>query len=90
VDPADIPGLIAVDLAAVTAIEGPATLAFDADGRLVGLSILARKTDLARADFTIATTFTFAYPLLAPGLPEPEPAYVEPKPDPDASEEDPS
>jgi hypothetical protein len=90
VDPADIPGLIAVDLSAVTAIEGPATLAFDADGRLVGLSILARKTDLARADFTIATTFTFAYPLLAPGLPEPEPAYVEPKPDPDASEEDPS
>jgi hypothetical protein len=89
-DPADIPGLIAVDLAAVTAIEAPASLAFDAEGRLVGLSILARKTDLARADFTIATTFTFAYPLLAPALPEPEPRYVEPPTDPDATEEDPS
>jgi hypothetical protein len=89
-DAADIPGLIAVDLAEVTAIDGPATLAFDAEGRLVGLEVTARKTDLERADFTIATTFTFAYPLLAPGLPEPEPRYVEPKPDPDATEEDPS
>ncbi len=80
---ADAPGIIAVDLAAATELRGPARLAFDASGRLIGLTIVARNTNLQTFDLVIETVITLAYPADPPPLPEPLPAYVAPAPDPD-------
>lgn len=80
---ADIPGIIAVDLAVATEITTPAKLAFDEAGRLVSLTILARNTLLDIHDLLVETVITFRYPTEAPELPKPEPAWVDPTPAPD-------
>ena len=74
------PGIIAVDLADATELLGPADLAFDAAGRLVGLRVLARNTHLDAHDLLIETVITLAYPATPPELPRPDPRYVEPSP----------
>lgn len=75
---ADVPGIIAVDLADATELIGPAKLAFDDDGRLVGLRILARNTHLDRYDLMVETVITFGYPDTAPELPKPGAEWVPP------------
>jgi hypothetical protein len=79
---ADIPGVIAVDLADATELTEPVALRFDDTGRLVGLTVLARNTRLTDADLLVDTVISLAYPASAPSLPEPEPRWVEPSPDP--------
>jgi hypothetical protein len=83
---ADIPGIIAVDLAEATEITTPARFAFDDTGRLVTLTILARNTLLEDHDLLVETVITFRYPTEAPDLLLPEPAYVEPTSAPDDEE----
>ncbi len=80
---ADVPALIAPDLAEMTELRGPARLAFDESGRLIGLTIIARNTHLETWDLIVETVITFAYPADLPPLPEPRPTYVEPTPAPD-------
>ena len=77
---ADIPGVIAVDLAAFTELMAPVEFAFDDAGRLVELTVVARNTKLEGDDLVVTTVMTFDYPLLAPGLPEPKPVWVPPPP----------
>jgi hypothetical protein len=77
---ADIPGIIAVDLAEATEITTPAKFAFDDAGRLVTITILARNTLLEVHDLLVETVITFRYPTDPPDLPKPEPTYVEPAP----------
>ncbi len=81
---ADVPGIIAVDLATVTAIDDPVDLAFDDAGRLIGLRIVARNTNLDAYDLLVETVIIFAYPERAPPLPAPEPVYVAPTPEPES------
>lgn len=81
---ADMPGIVAVDLADATELREPAELAFDDRGRLIGLRILARNTHLDRYDLLVETIITFGYPDSAPELPKPEPRWVEPTPEPEA------
>lgn len=78
--PATVPGIIAADLAAATELLGPARLAFDEAGRLIGLTVLARNTNLGIHDLVVETHITFRYPGTRPELPKPEPAYVAPTP----------
>jgi hypothetical protein len=82
-----LPGIIAVDLADATELLGPARLGFDGTGRLVSLTISARNTNLEIHDLVIDTLITIRYPDRAAELPRPEPAYVEPTPDPDGETE---
>lgn len=77
---ADMPGIIAVDLAPATELRGPAELAFDDAGRLVGLRVVARNTHLDRHDMLIDTVITFAYPGAAPALPDAQPVWTPPSP----------
>ncbi len=84
---ADAPGIIAVDLVNSTELRGPATFAFDGDGRLVSLTLVARNTRLADYDLLVDTVITFAYPGSPPPLPEPTPVYVAPAPDQDGEGE---
>lgn len=84
---ADLPGIIAVDLAEATEFIEPVTLAFDADGRLIGLRAIARNVHYQAHDLVITTVITFAYPDRSPGLPGPEPAYVAPSVIPDETGE---
>lgn len=74
--PTDLPGVIAADAAALTDIVAPATYRFDAHGRLVGLTVIARNTAMGRAHLIVETSYAFAYPDRAPDLPRPEPADV--------------
>jgi hypothetical protein len=83
---ADLPGIIAVDLAEATELIEPVSLAFDDDGRLIGLKAVARNVHYQAHDLVITTVITFEYPDRAPALPGPEPAYVEPSPAPDSDE----
>lgn len=83
---ADLPGIIAVDLAEATELIEPVDLAFDADGRLIGLKAVARNIHVEEYDLVISTVITFAYPDQVPELPKPEPAYVAPSPAPDSDE----
>lgn len=77
---ADLPGIIAVDLAEATELTDPAELAFDDSGRLVGLRVTARNTYVDDHDLLVDTVITFAYPDAPPSLPKPEPIWV-PTPD---------
>ena len=76
----DLPGIIAIDLAAATELLAPARLSFDDAGRLVSLTIVARNTNLEIHDLVVETLITFRYPDRPPELPRPEPAYVAPAP----------
>lgn len=82
-----LPGIIAIDLAAATELAGPVELRFDDAGRLVGLTVLARNTNLEVHDLLVETVITLRYPGSPPELPKPEPAYVAPAPDPDGKSE---
>jgi hypothetical protein len=77
---ADLPGIIAVDLAEATEINRPAELAFDDAGRLVGLRVIARNTYVDDHDLLVDTIITFGYPDAAPALPDAQPSWV-PTPD---------
>jgi hypothetical protein len=81
---ADMPGIVAVDLADATELREPAELAFDDRGRLIGLRVLARNTHVDRYDLLVETVITFGYPESAPALPKPEPRWVEPTQAPEA------
>jgi hypothetical protein len=71
---ADIPGVVAADGASFTELVGPIDFAFDAQGRLAQVHIVARNTNLDVYDLLIDTTIAFAYPDQAAPLPEPVPA----------------
>jgi hypothetical protein len=77
---ADIPGVIAVDLAEFTDLTAPVELAFDEAGRLVELTVVARNTKLEGDDLIVTTVISLDYPLLEPGLPEPDPVVATPSP----------
>lgn len=83
---ADLPGIIAVDLAEATAITKPAELAFDDRGRLIGLRVTARNTHVEDYDLLVDTIITFAYPDAPPSLPAARPTWVPPTPAPDGEE----
>lgn len=82
-----LPGIVAIDLAAVTELVAPVELRFDDAGRLVGLTVLARNTNLDVHDLRVETVITLRYPGSPPELPRPEPTYVAPAPDPDGATE---
>ncbi|MBA2721227.1 MAG: hypothetical protein H0U52_18590 [Chloroflexi bacterium] len=71
---ADIPGVVAADGAPFTELVAPLDFAFDDQGRLAQVHVLARNTNLDVYDLLIDTTITFAYPDQAAPLPEPVPA----------------
>jgi hypothetical protein len=71
---ADIPGVIASDGAGFTELVAPLEFAFDDQGRLAQVHVLARNTNLDVYDLLIDTTITFAYPTTAAPLPDPSPA----------------
>lgn len=70
---ADIPGIIAADGAPFTELVAPLDFAFDAEGRLAQVHVLARNMNLDGYDLLIDTTITFAYPAAAAELPQPLP-----------------
>jgi hypothetical protein len=71
---ADIPGVIAADGAGFTELVAPLDFAFDDQGRLAQIHVLARNTNLDVYDLLSDTTITFAYPTTAAPLPDPSPA----------------
>jgi len=83
---ADLPGIIAVDLAEATEMSAPAELAFDDAGRLVGLRVTARNTRVEDHDLLVDTIITFAYPDTPPPLPEAQPTWTPPTLAPDGEE----
>lgn len=77
---ADIPGIIAVDGEAFTEITEPVALTFDAAGRLSGIVVTARNTNMATFDLVLVTEIAFFYDEVPVRMPDPVPAH----PDPDA------
>ena len=75
---ANVPGVIAADLAASTELTGPTDFELDKAGRLVSLTFVARNTRMERYDLVVKTVITFRYPDTPPALPDPVPAWVEP------------
>lgn len=75
---ADVPGIIAVDGEPFTTLVGPIEFAFDESGRLVRLRALARNDNQKEFDLLVETVITFAYPLVAPAIPDPTPAWSPP------------
>ena len=75
---ADIPGLIAADGKAFTELTDPVTYRLDPDGKLVGLHLVARNTNLKAYDLVVETDITLAY--VAGDLPEPKPALKDSEP----------
>lgn len=77
---ADIPGIIAVDGEAFTEITEPVALTFDAAGRLSGIVVTARNTNMDTFDLVLVTEIAFFYDEVPVRMPDPVPAH----PDPDA------
>ena len=77
---ADIPGVVAPDLAPATELSGPTGFALDDAGRLVTLTVTARNTNMETYDLVVETVITLRYPERPPELPDPLPAYVAPSP----------
>ena len=75
---ANVPGVLAPDLAAATRLTRPTDFALDDAGRLVSLTIFARNANMELYDLVVKTVITFRYPDTSPPLPEPLPAYVAP------------
>lgn len=71
---ANLPGVIAADLAPATELLRPTGFGLDAAGRLVSLTVTARNTNLEGYDLVVTTRVTLRYPDTAPPLPEPLPA----------------
>lgn len=77
---ADLPGVIAVDGAPFTELTGPVSLTFDGAGRLSGLLVRARNTNLDTFDLIIVTEIAIRYDAVPTVLPDPLPAYSAPSP----------
>jgi hypothetical protein len=75
---ADIPGVLAVDGASFTELTKPIGLTFDAAGRLAGILVTARNTNMAEYDLMVVTEITLHYDTVPKALPAPQPAYVAP------------
>ncbi len=73
---ADIPAVIAADGAAFSEITNPADYRFDDAGRLVGLTVVARNTNMTTYDLMIETVYAFSYPDRPPKLPDPVPTMA--------------
>ena len=71
---ADIPGIVAADGANFTELSAPLEFAFDSQGRLAQVHVVARNTNLDVYDLLIDTTIAFVYPDKAEPLPPPAPA----------------
>jgi hypothetical protein len=77
---ADIPGLMAVDQAAVSELTGPIEYGYDDAGRLVSLHAVVRNSDVKDWDYLVDVVITFGYGDAGP-IPEPSPilAPIAPK-----------
>lgn len=74
----DIPGVIAADGEGFTKLLKPIDFAFDLDGRLVELRVVAQNLNLTDYDLVVETTITLRYDQPPGSLPDPVPAYVAP------------
>jgi hypothetical protein len=74
---ADIPGVVAVDGAAFTELREPIAFSFDAAGRLTGLVVTARNTNVAAHDLVVVTEITLHYVEVPVDLPLPEPRWLD-------------
>jgi hypothetical protein len=72
---ADVPGIMAIDAKAFTALNDPLDLAFDDQGRFAQLHAVTLNTNEHRYDLVIDTVITFAYPLTADPIPDPTPVW---------------
>jgi hypothetical protein len=72
---ADIPGVVAVDGAPFTELTQPIELTFDAAGRLSGLLVTARNTNLETFDLVVVTEIRLAYDEVPTTLPKAAPAW---------------
>jgi len=70
---ADLPGVVAVDGATFTEITAPIALTFDASGRLTGLLVTARNTNLDTFDLVVVTEIALHYDGVPSQLPDPKP-----------------
>ena len=73
---ADIPGVVAVDGAPFTELKAPIALTFDAAGRLTGILVTARNTNVTAYDLVVVTEITLHYDAVPVTLPEPVPAWA--------------
>jgi hypothetical protein len=73
---ADIPAVIAADGAAFSEITGPADYRFDDAGRLVGLTVISRNTNMTTYDLIIETVYAISYPDRPPKVPDPVPTMA--------------
>jgi hypothetical protein len=72
---ADMPGVVAVDGAPFTELLGPIGFSFDAAGRLTGILVTARNTNVTAYDLVVVTEITLHYDDVPRVLPEPLPAW---------------
>lgn len=70
---ADLPGIVAADGEPFTELVRPIELTFDAAGRLSGLLVTARNTNVEEFDLIIVTEIAIAYDNVPTDLPEPLP-----------------
>ena len=74
---ADLPGVVAVDGAPFTELTKPIAFSFDAAGRLAGLLVTARNTNVEAHDLVVVTEITLHYDDVPVALPMPEPAWLD-------------
>jgi hypothetical protein len=74
---ADIPGVVAVDGAPFTELLRPIDFSFDEAGRLVGLVVTARNTNVDAHDLVVVTEITLAYDDVPVSLPDAEPVWLD-------------
>jgi hypothetical protein len=77
---ANVPGVVAADLAGATELLAPTEFGLDEAGRLVTLSLTARNTNMELYDLVVKTVITLRYPDTPAPIPEPLPVYVAPSP----------
>ncbi len=75
---ANLPAILAPDLAEATELRGKTDFELDATGRLVSLTIVARNARMEMYDLMVRTVITFRYPDAPAPLPDAVPAYVAP------------
>ena len=74
---ADIPGIVAVDGATFTELSRPVDFSFDASGRLVGLVVTARNTNITAHDLVVVTEIRLAYDDVPVSPPKAEPVWLD-------------
>ena len=72
---ADIPGVIASDGLDFTELNDPVAFTFDEAGRLVGLVVTARNTNMTEYDLGVVTEITLRYDEVPLDLPAAEPRF---------------